>query len=114
MDPDPLQEVWQSQSRPAIDADQLVREFRRGEHQFAAIIFWRDAREVGVSLLLLSVWVVMGIGIGLPWSWYLMMPGIVWIGAFTTADRIRQGRRRELPGESLVRGVQSSLAEVEH
>jgi hypothetical protein len=114
MDPDPLQEAWQSQPRPAIDTDGLVREFRRGEQQFAAMIFWRDAREVGVSLLLLPVWVAMGVGIGLPWTWYLVMPGIVWIGAFMTVDRIRQGRRRALPDDPLVRGVESSLAEVEH
>ena len=50
----------------------------------------------------------------MPWTWYLVMPGIVWIGAFLTADRVRQGRRRALPGASLVRGVQGSLAEVEH
>src|SRR4051795_3405369 len=114
MDPDPLQEAWQSQSQPAIDTDQLVREFRRGQQGFEAMIFWRDVREVGVCLLLLPVWVGMGVGIGLPWTWYLVMPGIVWIAAFMTADRMRQGRRRALPGESLVRGVQGSLAEVEH
>jgi hypothetical protein len=114
MEPDPLQEAWQSQPRPAIDTDGLVREFRRGDQQFQAMLFWRDVREVGVSLLLLPVWVAMGVGIGLPWTWYLVMPGIVWIGAFMTADRIRQGRRRALPGEPLVRGVQSSLDEVQH
>jgi hypothetical protein len=114
MDSDPLQEAWQSQPRPSLDADELVRELRRGEQQFAAMIFWRDAREVGVSLLLLPVWVAMGVGIGLPWTWYLVMPGIVWIAAFMTADRLRQRGRRALPGESLVRGVQGSLAEVEH
>ena len=56
----------------------------------------------------------MGVGIGLPWTWYLVMPGIVWIAALMTADRIRQGRRRALPGDPLVRGCESSLAEVEH
>src|SRR5688572_17693272 len=95
MDPDPLQEAWQSQPEPVIDADRLVR-------------------EVGISLLLLPVWIAMGVGIGLPWTWYLVMPGIVWIGAFMTVDRIILGRRKALPGESLVRGVRSSLAEVEH
>jgi hypothetical protein len=114
MEPDPLHEVWQSQPQPRIDADQLVQEFRRGDQQFAAMIFWRDAREVGVSLLLLPVWVGMGVGIGLPWTWYLVIPGIVWIAAFITADRWRQSRRRALPGDPLVRGVESSLAEVEH
>src|SRR3954451_6737188 len=114
MDPDPLQEAWQSQPEPVIDADRLVREFRRSDQQFNTMILWRDAREVGVSLLLLPVWIAMGVGIGLPWTWYLVMPGIVWIGGFMTVDRIILGRRKALPGESLVQGVKSSLAEVEH
>lgn len=104
MTPDPLQEAWQSQPLPAVDIDQLVQEFRRGQEQFAAMIFWRDVREVVVSLLLLPVWVGMGVGIGLPWTWYLVMPGIVWIAAFMTVDRRHQRRRRALPGDPLVRG----------
>jgi hypothetical protein len=114
MTPDPLQEAWQSQPQPAVDTDQLVREFRRGHERFAATIFWRDAREVGVSLLLLPVWVGMGVGIGLPWTWYLVMPGLLWVAGFMTVDRMRQRRRRARPGDPLVRTVASSLAEVEH
>jgi hypothetical protein len=111
---DPLQQAWQSQPDPTLDADRLVREFRRGQQQFAAMIFWRDAREVGISLVLLPVWLGMGVGIGLPWTWYLVMPGLLWIAAFMTTDRIRQRRRRALPGDPLVRGVASYLADVEH
>jgi hypothetical protein len=114
MTSDPFQEAWQSQPLPEVDTDQLVQKFRRGQEQFDSIIFWRDAREVSVCLLLLPVWVGMGIGIGLPWTWYLVMPGLVWIAAFMTADRIRQRWRLAQPGDPLVRGVQSSLAEVEH
>src|SRR5438270_3599908 len=111
---DPFQQAWQSQPDPPLDADRLVREFRRGQQRFAAMTFWRDAREVGVSLVLLPVWVGMGVGIGLPWTWYLVMPGIAWIAAFMTIDRMRQRRRRALPGDPLARGVAGALAEVEH
>ena len=86
----------------------------RGHEAFAATIFWRDVREVGVSLLLVPVWVGMGVGLGLPWTWYLVLPGLVWVAAFMSVDRLRQRRRRAGPGEPLVRGVESSLAEVEH
>ncbi len=112
MDPDPLQEAWQSQPEPVIDADRLVQEFRRSDQQFNTMILWRDAREVGVCLLLLPVWIAMGVGIGLPWTWYLVMPGIVWIGAFMTVDRIILGRRKALPGESLVQGVKTRPARI--
>lgn len=114
MTPDPFQEAWQSQPPPEVDTDQLVQKFRRGQDQFEAVIFWRDVREVGVCLILLPVWIGMGVGIGLPWTWYLAIPAIVWVGAFMTIDRWRQGRRRAQPEAPLVRGVESSLAEVEH
>ncbi|MBN9521305.1 hypothetical protein J0H58_22755 [bacterium] len=114
MPSDPLQEAWQSQPDPTPDADRLVREVRQHQQQFAAMILLRDVREVFICLVLLPVWVGMGVGIGLPWTWYLVIPGIVWIAAFMTTDRVRQGRRRAGPGEPLVRGVESSLADVEH
>src|SRR6187401_721812 len=107
MSRDPLQEAWQSQPVPPLDADRLVQEFRRGEQQFARMISLRDVREVGVSLVLLPVWVGMGVGIGLPWSWYLVIPGLLWIAGFMTTDRMRQSRKRAGPGEPLVRGVAS-------
>jgi hypothetical protein len=111
---DPLQQAWQSQPDPALDTDRLVQEFRRSELQFATMIFMRDVREVGICLVLLPVWVGMGVGIGLPWSWYLVIPGLLWIAGFMTADRMRQRRRRAGPGDPLVRGVESSLADVVH
>jgi hypothetical protein len=114
MSRDPLQEAWQSQPDPPFDADRLVHEFRRGERQFATMIFLRDVREVGSSLVLLPVWVALGVGLGLPWSWYLVIPGLLWIAAFMTIDRLRRKKRRAGPGDSLVRGVGSALAEVEH
>lgn len=114
MTPDPLQQAWQSQPVPPLDAGKLVQEFRTGQQQFSARIFWRDVREVAVSLVLLPVWVGMGVGIGLPWSWYLMIPGIVWIAAFMTIDRRRQKRRQAGPDAPLVRGVASAVADVGH
>jgi hypothetical protein len=114
MSRDPLQEAWQSQPDPPLDADRLIQEFRQGERQFAAMIFLRDVREVGISLMLLPVWVAMGVGIGLPWSWYLVIPGLLWIAAYMTIDRMRQKKRRAGPGDSLARGVESALADVEH
>jgi hypothetical protein len=111
---DPLQAAWQSQPDPPADADGLVREVHQRHQQFATMIFLRDVREVGVSLVLLPVWVAMGVGLGLPWSWYLVIPGFLWIAAFMTIDRMRQKRRRAGPGDSLVRGVESALADVEH
>lgn len=103
-----------SDTLPAIDADRLLEEVRGKERAFAATIFWRDAREVGVSLVMIPVWIVMGVKLSLPWTWYLTIPGLAWIAAFMLVDRARQTRKRSGPGESLRLRVEDSLAQVEH
>lgn len=98
----------------AIDPDRLLVEVRSKQQAFAATIVWRDAREVGVSLVMIPIWIVMGVKIGLPWTWYLTIPGLVWIAAFMLIDRRRQRRKRPAAGESLRGHVEESLAQVEH
>jgi len=56
----------------------------------------------------------MGVTMSLPWTWYLVIPGLVWIAAFMLLDRRRQRRKRPAPGESLRGHVEDSLAELEH
>ena len=61
---DDLKKAWQSQTSPqrlTLDAGLVLNEVRRNERQFAATIFCRDVREVGVALLLVPVWIYMGI-----------------------------------------------------
>jgi hypothetical protein len=111
---DDLKQAWQSQPRPAIDAEWLLAEVRRNRRTLTAAVFWRDVREVGLSLLMSPLWVYLGVTLALPWSWYLMVPGLLWVAGFMLADRIRHPRRPPDPGEPLVRCVESSLAEVEH
>src|SRR5262249_6653928 len=76
-------------------------------------IFWRDVREVGISLLMVPLWVYLGIRASLPWTWYLMVPALLWIAGYMLADRIRHGRQAET-GEPLRQHVGSSLAQGEH
>jgi hypothetical protein len=114
MDPDPLKASWQAQPRPAIDPERVLAEVRRDYQRFAATIFWRDVREVGVSLLLVPVWFYLGWALSLPWTWYLMVPALVWAAGFMLADRLRHPQRPPDPGEPLVRCVEGSLAQVDH
>jgi hypothetical protein len=79
---DELKEAWQtqaSQQRLSLDAGLVLNEVRRNERQFAATIFCRDVREVGVALLLVPVWIYMGIKTESPWSWYLAVPTLLWM-----------------------------------
>src|SRR5262245_52340172 len=114
---DRLQQAWQAQSpraRITIDRDLLLNELRRNQRNFRATIFWRDVREVGISLLLVPVLLAMGSRVVLPWTWYLMIPAVLWVAGFMLVDRLRQRKRPVGPAESLTAGIESSLTEVEH
>jgi hypothetical protein len=69
---------------------------------------------MGVSLLLVPVWVYLGWALSLPWTWYLMVPALLWAAGFLLADRLRHPQGPPDPGEPLVRCVEVSLAQVEH
>jgi hypothetical protein len=117
MNPDALKEAWQSQTsqrRLTIDADVLLKEVRHNERNFRRTIFWRDVREVGVSLLLVPVWIWLGRKETLPWTWYLCIPALLWIAGFMIADRMNQKQRQPKPGDPLRERIESSLAQVEH
>jgi hypothetical protein len=114
---DDLKKAWQSQTPPqrlTLDAELVLNEVRRNERQFAAMIFCRDVREVGVALLMAPVWIVMGIKLSHHWTWYLTIPTLFWIAGFMIVDRMRQRRRQPGPGDTLRGSIESSLAQVEH
>jgi hypothetical protein len=114
---DELKKAWQSQTSPrrlTLDASLVLNEVRRNEKQFEAMIFCRDVREVGVALLMVPVWIVMGVMMKSLWSWYLMIPTLLWIAGFMLVDRKRQRERLPAPGDDLRSSVERSLAQVEH
>lgn len=78
------------------------------------MIFWRDVREVGTSLVMITVWIVMGIGMSLPWTWYLTVPALLWITGFMLVDHRLHAERPGDPGEPLLFYVKESLAQIEH
>lgn len=114
MNPDDFKQAWQGQTRPTIDAELLLKEVQRNERYFTAMILCRDIREVGVSLLMVPLWLYMGVKISLPWTWYLMVPVLLWIAGYMLADRLRHKRQPPEPGGPLRRRVEVLLAQVEH
>src|SRR5688572_19365689 len=112
MNPDDYKQAWQAQSSQtqlSIHADVLLKEVQRNQQSFAATIFWRDVREVGVSLLMIPAWIYMGIALKLPWSWYLTVPALVWVFGYILVDRRRHRRQSPHQDESLIQCVQDSL-----
>jgi hypothetical protein len=82
---DELQRIWQSQEGAALNADQLAEALQQHDQSFNRIIFLRDLREIGVALVLIPIWIVMGVCRGAPAA-----------------------------GASLRAGIEYSLGQVEH
>jgi len=117
MNPDELKQIWQqppAQGRLMVDAEMLLREVRRNDSWFRTTIFWRDAREVSIAVVMLPVWLWMGIALKLPWTWYLMIPVLIWVGGFMLVDLLRYGRKEVSAEEPLIRLLSDSLAQIEH
>lgn len=114
---DEYQQAWRAQSdqtRITVDANLLQQEVRRNQKSFQAIILRRDVIEVGIAVLLLPYWIYQGLASSLPWSWYLMIPALIWIIGFFLLDRTRHPQTPTEPGESLVKCARDSLAQMEH
>jgi hypothetical protein len=116
MNPDDMKKAWQTQTprhRLTLDAELVVREVRRNQQAFVATVFWRDVREIGVSLVMVPVCLFLATRSAASWPWYLMMGAMLWIAVFLVVDRIRH--RRGIPvGQPLSRHVEDSLQQVEH
>lgn len=116
MNPDNLKKIWNtemSQPRLTLNADQLFNEASRKEREFNAMIFWRDVREVGTCLVMIPLWIVLGRMAGLPWTWYLAIPALLWVAGYMFVSRMRHMRRQPEPSEPLRQHVENSLKQVE-
>src|SRR5262245_42253627 len=116
MDPDSYQKAWQAQSsqtRVTIDTNALLQAVQRNRQDLRAAILWGELNAIAIALLLLPVWIYLGVATGSPWTWYLMVPVLIWEIGFTLAYRQRHSQRPNEPGESLLSCVTESLALVE-
>jgi hypothetical protein len=117
MEPEDFKQAWQAsagQRRLTIDTDVLLQEVRRKQQQFDTMILFRDMREVGVGIVLIPIWIGLGWKVALPWTWWLMLPGLIWIVGFMLIDRRLHRRRPNAPGEPLRQHVERALSQVEH
>ena len=117
MELDKYQQAWKSdaaQLRVSIDTDLLTKEMQRSRQAYRSTVFWRDARELGVGLLTIPIWIYLGIAMALPWTWYLEIPAAIWVIGFVIFDRKRNPHKTGEPSESLLHCAKESLRQVEH
>lgn len=115
MMPDEFQRAWQGdQPRVTFDPDALQEEVRRLRCSFQSTIYWRDFREIAVSVVMTPVWIILGLALSLPWTWYLTIPAYLWVAGFMLVDRRRHPQRPSEPGKPLLEHVQESQKQVEH
>lgn len=116
MDFDDLQKAWRNQpgARPlTIDPVLLFREVRRNHRQFLATIFWRDARELAVGLLLIAYFSWHGWRHH-AWTDFGIVAGCLFVCGYFVLDRLIQWRRRPKMENSLIGCVETSLVQVRH
>jgi hypothetical protein len=117
MEPDIYQQAWQShtaQARVTVDTDLLLKAVQRNQQELRAAISWEELGEIGMSLLMLPVWIYLGVATASPWTWYLMVPVSIWFIGFGMARRMRHKQTPNDPSEPLLTCVKESLALVEH
>jgi hypothetical protein len=117
MNPDDLKQAWQSSAahpRITIDAELVAQEVRRNQGAFTATLIGRDLREVVVGALLIPVWLYLGVTLRLPWTWYLVVPAIVWLSGYMLFDLLKQRQYQAETGATLRQRIESSLAQVQH
>lgn len=116
MNDETLEQLWRNQPIPELDPDlaQLVAVTRHRHRRLQRTLFWRDFRETMVGLALIPVWIYLGLHGRALWTWYLMIPALVFIVSFLLIDRHRHGPAQGHPGDSVTEALIQALREVEH
>lgn len=116
MNPDELKNVWRTQTsgrRLVFDEEVILRQVVRGQSGLRSMLFWRDAREIGVALVMVGVFLYFYFSDG-PWSLLLIAGSMAWVAGFMLVDRICHRKRHPHRENSIKACTESTLAEVNH
>jgi hypothetical protein len=113
---DELQDKWQSQGNSAsinIETDLLLREVKRNQRNFKALIKGRDRLEVSVGFVLTAFFLWIGLGAK---AWGFVFAAVMCFGVsmFFIIDRYLQKRMARKSTDSIISCIESSLCEVNH
>lgn len=114
---DELQKEWReqdSQGQVVVDQEALLKLVQRNQRNFERTIFDRDFREIAVALALVPYWIWSGIKGDLPWTWYLVIPGVLWVAGYLFFDRRAQKVKQPKSESTLRASAVHALAQINH
>ncbi len=82
---DKFQKAWKAEAaqvRLSFDEELLTQRLKESHSDFQSMIRGRDTREIGMALVMIPIWIVMGLAFSLPWTWYLSIPALAWTAIF--------------------------------
>lgn len=112
-----LQRLWQRQEEPSrvsIEKDVLLKLVKRDHETLEATLLRRDLLEIVIALVLVPTWIWLGLTKDMVWTWYFVIPGMLWIAGFLSVDRWKQRKKTFSPGTPLRDSVEEALTQVEH
>ena len=116
MAPDKLQQAWQahlSETRVTVDADLLLKQVESEQRSFSHQTFWGDLASITTCLMLLGYWFWQGRTLASPWTFYLMVPVLIWHIVFTVMYRLYSRQQFDQSGTPLVSAVEASLSQLD-
>lgn len=110
-----IQNAWKHQApvgRIKVERTTLMKLIKRDQKTLQKTLFRRDFLEVGTALILVPIWI--WLGQSEPWTWYLAIPGCLWIAGFLIIDRFLQRRKTSAESDPLKKSIKGALAQVNH
>ena len=117
MQPSDLKKAWQSQlsgRRLVFDEAVILRQVVRGQSDFRAMLFRRDALEIGLAVILIGAFVYFYFRLDGPWPLLLVAASMAWVAGFLLVDRTGHRRRCPHREDSVKACAESTLAEINH
>ncbi|MGD0571577.1 MAG: hypothetical protein ABSB11_00995 [Sedimentisphaerales bacterium] len=112
---------WQrdvAATKLTIDSDMLIKEVKRNKAAFESTIFWRDFREVAVSIVMVIVFLHSAFksrdNIWVAGSLMVVAISMLYVAAFFIVDRHLQRKKDARHTDPLLACIESSLTQVNH
>lgn len=112
---------WQKDATAAkltIDSDMLIREVKRNKEAFESTIFWRDFREVAVSIIMVGVFLYGAFkskdNIWVAGALVVVALACLYVAVFFLVDRRLQRKKEARHTDPLLACIESSLMQVNH